>query len=204
MSESSAQRRYTIAEYLEYERKAESKHEYHDGLIVAMAGGTFKHALIQSAIFRAAGRQLEGKPCVPLGSDLRIFVPTHRRVFYPDLSILCGPPEFDPSAPGDDAVVNPALIAEVLSPSTESFDRTLKFKFYMALPSLREYVLISTEQPRVETYLRQDDGSWSFRFADGMQETIELRSVGVTLAMVELYKDVAFERPTLPGSVESP
>jgi Uma2 family endonuclease len=144
-------RRYTIAEYLEMEEKAVDRHEFHDGEILAMSGGTYAHSRISTNLTIMIGNLLDGHPCHPLGSDMRVRIPGQRDYIYPDISVICGEPQFDPDDPKKTTVINPRVVIEVLPESTESYDRGAKFELYRQIPSLDEYVLVSQLQPQVET-----------------------------------------------------
>ena len=111
---------------------------------------------------------------------------------YPDVPVVCGPSEYDERDPDRRTIVNPRLIVEVLSPTTEAYDRGEKFSRYMHLPAFQEYVLVTQDRPRVESLLRQADGSWSFTHADGLDATLRLRSVDVDLPLRAVYADVTF------------
>jgi len=198
MSESPAQRRYTIAEYLDLETASVSRHEYHDGLIVAMAGGSPRHALVIANAMGAIGSALKGKPCRAYSSDLKVYSPHNRSFVYPDISVVCGPLEHGPATRDQGSVTNPTLTVEVLSPATEGYDRGRKFAGYRALGSFREYVLVSTDEPRIETCFREDDGRWVMGFVEGLQAAITLRSVGITLSLAVVSAGVEFETPLPP------
>jgi Uma2 family endonuclease len=175
--------RYTYEEYLEYERDSGLKHEYEDGEILAMAGGTPRHSALASRISAAleAGRQ---PGCVAFQSDLKVRVLATGKATYPDVSMVCGTIERDPADPSGNTVSNPALIVEVLSASTEEEDRGNKWQHYQLIPSLREYVLVSQSQARVECYRRLDNGAWEYRdFTGG---SVQLAS-GAILDLERLY-----------------
>ena len=142
-----SQKRYSISQYFEIEYASEIRHEFRAGEIVAMAGGTVDHARIAFNVATEVGRNLRGKPCRGYSNDLRIGVPPTPFFYYPDLSVVCGPLQHDSRDPKSNSVINPRLIIEVLSPSTELYDRTDKFDQYIKLESLEEYVLISQDAP---------------------------------------------------------
>jgi Uma2 family endonuclease len=183
--------RMTLEEYLRFEETAPERHEYLDGQVLAMAGGSFEHQRINRNLTASLANILRGKPCQSYMNDLKVWIHSHRTYLYPDQSILCAPPEAPPEAPRY-AASNPTVVFEILSPSSEAFDRREKFQLYFSLVSLREYVLISQDQPRVEIFRRHDGGSWLFSFAEGLDAAVELRSVGITLPLRELYDGVAF------------
>ena len=192
----------TEAEYLEFERASELKHEYFDGEIFAMTGASEAHNLIcMSAAFLLYG-QLRGRPCKVYQSDMRVKVEATRLYTYPDIVVMCGEAQF---ADGEfDTLLNPVVIIEVLSPSTERYDRGKKFQHYREIASLREYVLISQESPHIERYLRQDGGGWLLSDAKGLEAAIELSSIGCRLALAEVYEQVTFvEEDDEPESADA-
>lgn len=189
-------KRHTLAEYLEFEDAAERKHEFHDGQILAMSGGSPEHALITASALRAIGNRLEGKPCRVYSSDLKIGLLSTSRVYYPDGTIVCGPLEFHPDDPRRQLATNPRVIVEVLSPTTEAYDRGEKFRDYRTLPSFAEYVLISQVAPIVETFVRQADGSWLIAAAyTGLDATASIRSIQVEIKLSDIYANVTFPPP---------
>lgn len=178
--------RYTYEEYLAYERDSAMKHEFFDGEILAMAGGSPRHSAIALRIGSALDAGL-GPGCTAFQSDLKIRVLATGRVTYPDASIVCGPLDRDPADHTGHTITNPLLLAEVLSPSTEEVDRSSKWHDYQLIPSLREYVLVSQNQPRVEVYRRQPSGSWEY--FDVREGIVELAS-GATLDLSAIYRDL--------------
>lgn len=177
-------------EYLQIERAAEFKSEYFAGEMFGMAGGSPAHALIGGNVLRNLGNQLQSGRCVPYNSDLRIEISTTGLYTYPDVSIICGPLQF--SDLGDDIVTNPALIVEVLSDSTEAYDRGTKFDHYRTISTLREYVLVSQKQPLVEVFLRQTDGTWRLTPVRGLDAAVRLDSLECDLRLAEVYRHVEF------------
>lgn len=174
----------TYDEYLDREARSPSRHEFLRGEMIAMAGGTPEHAALAAAMIVAVGTALRGTPCRVYTSDLRIRVRETDLATYPDVAVVCGAAETSP----DDrhAVVNPVLLVEVLSDSTESYDRGAKFAHYRHLPSLREYVLVSQREPRIEVYRRNEHGRFEL-FEAGPGETLELRSIAATVAIDDVY-----------------
>jgi Uma2 family endonuclease len=173
----------TYAEYLAFERDSETKHEYVAGRVVAMAGGTPEHARLASRVARLIGNALEGRACETFSSDLRVRIEATNRSTYPDLTIVCGGIETSPIDP--DAVVNPTVLVEVLSPSTETTDRLEKWAHYRRIPSLEAYVLVSHRERRIEAY-RRDGRRWIFEEA-GPGESLRVGGVEVDLAVDEVY-----------------
>jgi Uma2 family endonuclease len=178
--------RFSYAEYLEYERDSALKHEYIDGDIVAMAGGSRRHSALAARVVAALeqGRQ---RGCYAFQSDQRVRVLATGRSTYPDASVACEPIEGDPADPSGATITNPRLLAEVLSPSTEADDRGDKWQDYQQLPSLQEYVLVSQLAPRVETYRRLAGGAWEYREATSGKVTL---STGAVLDLDALYDDL--------------
>lgn len=188
---------YTPAEYLALEREAETKHELVEGEIFAMAGAT---AALNQLTFNLAGElraALAGGPCRGYSSDQRVRVPETNLYTYPDLTIVCGEPEFDPN--DSDTLVNPTLIVEVLSPSTEAWDRGGKFAHYRRIPSLQEYLLVSQDRPLLERYLRQGPAGdeWLLTAVSSLEGVLTLGSIPVKLALSEIYARVSLpEHPS--------
>jgi Uma2 family endonuclease len=178
--------RYTYAEYLAYERDSGLKHEYEDGEILGMAGGSRRHNALASRISAAleAGRQ---RGCVAFQSDQKVRILATGKATYPNASLVCGPIEGDPADPLDATITNPSVIVEVLSPSTEQEDRGNKWQHYQLIPALREYVLVSQEEPRVECYRRAASGEWDYK--NVTQGTLQLAS-GATLDLASLYDEL--------------
>ncbi|MEP7292480.1 MAG: Uma2 family endonuclease [Chloroflexota bacterium] len=186
-----AKRNWTTDEYLVMERASEEKHEFLDGEIYLMSGASRNHNLIQVNTLASLHAQLRQRPCVVYPSDMRVKVNDTGLYTYPDISIVCDPPQFE--AENQDTLLNPTLIIEVLSPSTESYDRGKKFQHYRALPSLQEYVLISQEAARIERYLRQLNDEWLLSDAAGIDAALDLTSVDCTLSLADVYEKVSFE-----------
>lgn len=187
---SQPQLRYTPEEYLMRERQAEYKSEYLAGEIFAMSGASERHNLIAGNIFAAFHAQLRGRPCRAYVNDMRVKVSTTGLYTYPDVVALCGEPQFDDEQ--KDTLLNPTVIVEVLSPSTEAYDRGGKFGHYRKLASLAEYVLVSQEESHIEHYVRQPDNQWLLSEASGLQEAVQLPSINCTLALSEVYEKVTF------------
>jgi Uma2 family endonuclease len=178
--------RYTYADYLAVERDSGMKHEYEDGAIVAMAGGSRRHNALASRI-SAALENARRPGCVAFQSDQRVRVLATGKATYPDASLVCGPLQGDPADPSGPTITNPALIVEVLSPSTEEEDRGGKWQHYQLIPSLQEYVLVSQSQRRVERFRRLEDGGWEYR--DAGEGVVQLQS-GAALDLDRLYADL--------------
>jgi Uma2 family endonuclease len=174
----------SYAEYLAAEALAEVRHEYLNGEVWAMAGGTPEHSALAAAVILELGNALRGKRCRAFTSDVRVRISETGLTTYPDVSIVCGQLE---TAPEDkDAITNPIVLVEVLSDSTEAYDRGAKAAHYRRIPSLREYVLVSQNEPRIEVHRRTESGRWELLEARP-GETIELASLGVRLDVAAVY-----------------
>jgi Uma2 family endonuclease len=182
---------WTPEEYLAWERRQPEKHEFHGGEVFAMAGATSEHNQIVANVLGELRSALRQKPCRVFASDLRVTVPATGLYTYPDASVVCGRPELEDDTL--DTLLNPLVLVEVLSESTEDYDRGTKFTNYRTIPSFRDYVLISTDKVLVEYHTRQSDGSWLLREYRAGQR-FRLESVGCELAVDELYLKV-FDLP---------
>jgi Uma2 family endonuclease len=183
--------RMTEAEYLEFERKSESKHEFIDGEVFAMSGASRAHNLISIQTAALLIRQVRGKNCEVYASDMRVKISAKQYV-YPDVIVVCGEPKL--SDDKFDNLLNPTVIIEVLSDSTEAYDRGLKFKNYRKLDSLQEYILIAQDKPSIERFTRQIDGTWNIAAndAEGLDSSVELASIGCKVHLAEVYEHVVF------------
>lgn len=181
----------TPEEYLELERKAEFKSEYHNGEVFAMSGGSRKHSKIAWKLTSILDRQLQGKSCEGFTSDIRVLVASSGLYTYPDLSVACEQPRFADAQV--DTLLNPTLIVEILSPSTERYDRGEKAKLYRDMPSLKELLLVAQDAFDVELYRRQGEAHWDLFHAVGLDASIELKSIGCTLTLREIYENVLSE-----------
>lgn len=178
--------RYSYAEYLAYERDSALKHEYCDGEILAMPGGSRRHNALASRI-SAALEQGRQSGCVAFQSDQKVRILATGKATYPDASLVCGPIAGDPAEPTGHTITNPKLIVEVLSPSTEEEDRGNKWQHYQLIESLQEYVLVSQSHARVECFRRLPTGAWEYR--DITSGTMQLES-GAILDLAMLYDDL--------------
>ncbi len=185
--------RLTVAQYLERERRAEFKSEFFDGEMFAMAGASHHHNAVNENLSIDIGSQLRGGPCRTYSRDLRVKIDRTGLYCYPDLVIVRGPPEFAPEDP--DTLVNPRVVVEVLSDSTERYDRTTKFRHYQQLPSVMEYVLVSQDEPMCERFARQPDGAWTFEAFVGLEAALVLTSVPVRLPLAAIFADITFPEP---------
>jgi Uma2 family endonuclease len=179
---------YTFREYVAHEAASNVKHEYLDGQIYAMAGGTPSHAALASAITGILYPQLRGGPCRAHSSDLRVRVAATGLATYPDVTIVCGPRELDPD--DKNTVTNPTLIVEILSPSTEEYDRGEKLEHYRRIPTLRQVVLVAHRERRVDVWTRGEGGVWTS--VEGREHAVvELDAIGARLDVGELYEAAA-------------
>src|SRR5437667_8226548 len=182
--------RLTEAEYLDLERSLESRNEFFDGEVFAMSGGTPLHSQIAANLIQVIGRRLSAGRCVVYTSDLRLKVEATGLFTYPDLSVVCGPLQFAEGT--DDTVVNPTVIVEVLSDSTEAYDRGKKFENYRQMRLLREYLLVSQKEPRIEQFARQPNEQWLLREATGWAATLSLPSLEIKISLAEVFAGVQF------------
>jgi len=181
--------RYTLEEYLALERESEVKYEFWQGEIFAMSGGTLWHNVVMDNVAIALRRVLQGKSCRVFSSNCQIKVPTAPPYRYADGSVVCGKIVVE-RFNGNDLLLNPLLIYEVLSPSTEGFDRGDKFTYYKSIESLAEYLLIAQHRPHITQYVRQSDATWAYTEVNSLDASLFLPSLDVTLALHEVYQDV--------------
>lgn len=182
--------------YLELERDSDIKHEYFQGEMLAMAGASPNHIIIAGNLTTHLNMQLRERPCFVFQSDLRLKVSSLRFYSYPDITVVCGQPQYTEDKP--ESLLNPLLIMEVLSPSTEQYDRGKKFQRYQSLESLQEYVLVAQDSPYIERFLRQSSDEWLYLSAAGLEATIELASIQCTLALNDVYAKISFTPPPEP------
>jgi Uma2 family endonuclease len=190
--------RMTVEEYFAFEAKAAERHMYLDGHVLAMGGGTGEQSAIISNIQCHAGNALEGMPCRPYETNLRIRYGKRAQYGYSDGIIVCGEPAYDERDGKNLTLLNPTVVFEVMSDSSALFDRSEKFELYQEIQSFREYVLVDQNRPRVEVLLRNDDGSWKFTPFSGIDAVVKLDSVGISLTMKQIYADVKFPPPQEP------
>ena len=183
----------TPEQYLEIERKAEFKSEYYQGEMFLMGGAREAHNLIVFNLAGVIGVQLRKRRCRAYVNDMRVCVNATGMYTYPDAVVVCGEPQFLDET--RDTLLNPSLIVEVLSPSTEFCDRVRKFEHYRAVQSVSEYLVVSSERVSAELYTRQPDGRWLLTTASRMEDSLDLQSVGVHLALADLYEKVEFPAP---------
>jgi Uma2 family endonuclease len=183
---------YTIEEYLALERSSELKHEYISGEIVAMAGATRAHNLITGNIAQSLRNQLEGRACETYSNDMRVRT-TPADYTYPDVVVVCEEPQFEDAE--FDTLLNPSVVVEVLSKSSEARDRGEKFSDYRGIHSVKETVFVSQHRMRVELYVRQSNDEWTLHDISDPAGLIVLSSIECTLTLAEIYKRVEFPPP---------
>lgn len=173
----------SYAAYAARELGSEIRHEWHDGIVVAMAGGTPRHGALAMRISRALGNALGDRPCEIFSSDVKVRVRTTRLGTYPDLSVVCGPLQLDDEDPN--SIVNPVLVVEVLSKSTEAYDRGARFAHYRALPSLRAVLFVRHDEPGLELFVRRPDDTWELH--ERTTGALRIEALDVTLDVEDLY-----------------
>lgn len=190
LTEKRKAKKYSPEEYLALEEKAEFRSEYDNGLITAMAGGSLDHAQITANIGRKIGNEIS-EDCTALTTDVKVRVESYRKFYYPDVLVICGKAVFYQKR--KDTIINPILIIEVLSDSTEARDRGEKMLAYRTLESLREYVLVSQNQPIVEQYIKNKNGTWIHKATIGLKSMVKFESIGIELSLEEIYQRIIFE-----------
>lgn len=185
-------KKYTLEEYLDLDKTSEERYEYFDGEVFAMAGGSPSHARISLNVCTSLTQKLKGGRCEAFNSEMRIKVPMALPYRYPDASVVCGEPVFDEIV-GQQMLVNPILIVEVLSPSTAAYDLVDKFAAYQSIDAFQEYLLISQDRPHVIQHVKQSKRRWLRIEIEGMESEVKLESVNATLSLSELYERVDFQ-----------
>src|SRR4051794_5080983 len=180
----------TTEEYLAAERLSETRSEYLDGGVYPMTGGTANHIRIISNITAELNTQLRGRRCDVFPVDMKVRLPDSQKFFYPDVTVVCGDLQFYDGR--KDIILNPVLVIEVLSPSTEAFDRGAKFRAYQTIETLKEYALVSQDKPLVEQYIRDEGGEWRYKAAEGLESSLTLPSIDCTLKLGAVYDKVDF------------
>ena len=179
--------RLTVAEYLTFERSSEERHELFDYEIYAMSGASREHGLISTNLIVSLGSQLKNRSCELFASDMRVKV-DQASYFYPDVVVACGKPTFEDSTL--DTLINPTIVFEILSPSTERYDRGRKFQKYRTISSLLTYVLVDTEEPYIEVFSRQENGLWILSAFEGLLGEVPLSAINCNLLMADVYSRV--------------
>ena len=183
---------FTPEEYLEMERKAAYKSEYHDGEIFAMAGASESHISIVGNLMYLLVGQFKGRDCKAYSNDMKVRVTATGLFTYPDVVILCGEPRFNDQQ--KDVLLNPRVIIEVLSDSTEAYDRGKKFDHYRSIESLSDYLLVAQDQPEIDKFVRQPDQQWLYSPTKGIEARVEIESVNCVLSLAEVYDKVEVKR----------
>ncbi len=191
----------SIEKYLELERTSDQKYEFHDGYVVAMAGGTINHGRLCGNAYSSLRDRLGSGDCEVFNSEVKVHVASAQRFFYPDATVVCGPLETSPFT--EHAITNPKLVVEVLSERTAGYDRGQKFHIYRQIPTLQEYILIEQDQPAVDVFYRQPDGElWRISRTEELDGILKIRTLDLEIPLAELYARVEFPDPpstSLPG-----
>ena len=195
--------RYTLEEYFELERKSEEKYEYFNSEVFCMSGVKRNHSLATGNIFNSLKNALGTRGCEIHASDMRVKTPSMPPYRYPEVVVACHRAQFEEIG-GLDVLVNPVLIVEVLSPSTEAFDRGDKFTYYKSIPSFREYLLVAQHRPHVTHYFKQPDGKWSYEELNDLGDAVDLSSVDCALSLAEIYREVEFPLEIQPPIIQPP
>jgi len=184
---------YTLEEYFTLEETALEKHEYVNGKITEMPGGTIYHNLIAGNIITAMNNELRKLPqkFFVMGSDMKVFIPQKNQVRYPDALVICE--KIETVAGRKDVIVNPLVIIEVLSDSTRDFDKTGKLELYQRIPSLKEYILIEQDYPEVTGFYREEVNLWRTQEVSQLNEKFSFRALGIEIELSDIYEDVVFE-----------
>jgi Uma2 family endonuclease len=181
----------TEAEYLALEEASDSKHEYSQGTVYAMTGGSLRHGIITVNMGTQLNNQLANRDCTVTSANVRIYIARKRAYRYPDVMVFCGDPAYVRER--IDTISNPVVLVEVLSPSTALVDRNDKLLEYTRIDSLHAYLLVSQHEPRIERYMRHESGEWLYTITSGMESEITLPAIGCTLALSKVYQKVTFD-----------
>ncbi len=188
-------KKLSFNEFLIFEEQSAIKHEFHQGKIIEMSGAKLNHNLIAANIIRLIGNCInaQDKNCLVLNSDQKTYIETLDKSVYPDITVLCEAPQFYENR--QDTILNPMLLVEVLSKSTEAYDRGDKFHAYCTLPSFKEYVLVSQDKAQIETWYLQDakNNLWRHHLVTDLANSIELLSINCLLSLQDIYQRIQFE-----------
>jgi Uma2 family endonuclease len=195
MGQALAIRRYTPQEYYTLEREAQHKSEFIHGEIHAMAGGSSRHSLIKSNLIRELGNRLKGKPCAPYDGDQRLRIKDTGMRAYPDAAVYCDKMEYDPEDNQAETATNPTVLFEVLSDSTERYDRGPKWSHYQRIESLKAYVLVQQHMPMVEMLHRNAQNEWVRTDALGLDGALKIPCLGIELSLAEIYDRLTWDGP---------
>jgi Uma2 family endonuclease len=181
---------FSPEEYVALETSSDVKYEYFEGEVFAMAGGTPDHSLIAANLIGGLHQALRARGCFIYTSDLKVKVEATGLYTHPDITIMCGTPRFvDPKA---ECLANPTVIVEVLSASTEAYDRGAKFEQYQTIPSLAAYVLVPEDGPRVEQFIRKTNTDWDYRITHGIDSVLDIPVLGIKMEMREIFAGISF------------
>jgi Uma2 family endonuclease len=181
---------FTAEQYLDLERHSEIRHEFLDGTVYAMSGGSPTHSAICFNLATTLGVQLRGTRCKGFSSDMKVRAGDASLYAYPDLTVVCGEPLLHDDH--GDVLLNPVVIFEILSRSTESYDRGEKFERYKTIETLTDYVLVSQDRPRLEHFSRQPDGTWSLTEVSALESSLDIASINCRLPLAEVYDRIEF------------
>jgi Uma2 family endonuclease len=198
-----AKRRYSLEEYFELERTSEERWEYFNGEVFCMSGVSRNHGELEINLIATLDAKLRGRGCHVYPANIRIKVPAAPPYRYPDLSVLGDEPVFEKIG-GVDALTNPVVIVEILSPSTEAYDRGDKFTYYKSISSLREYVLVAQHRPHITHYVKEGGEKWKYEELNELGSELALPSIDCVLALSEVYRNVTFEPLTLRSPEDEP
>lgn len=187
-----AKKTYTPAEYYALEDAAPYKSDYYEGEIFDMSGGTSTHSLITMNVGGELRQRLKGKPCTAYESNMRLKIEATGLRTYPDVSVYCEALKYDPEDPRQTTALNPSVVVEVLSPTTEAYDRGFKARNYRQVQTLHAYAFVAQDRPHVELHLRQKTGDWAIRDVAGVNAVVRLDAIGVELPLAEVYARVDF------------
>ena len=193
---------YTPEEYLALEEQSEIRNEYHDGEIIPTTGGTVNHNKISGNFYAYFKFAKKGQPYDVFMADVRLWIPENNRYTYPDVLIISG--EVDYYENRKDTIINPTVIIEVLSQSTEVYDKGDQFKFYRSIPSFQEYIMINQYQYEVEQYVKTDHGKWLVTYLESVESVLSLNSVEFDIPLSDLYEGVEFENIEKEEIVDHP
>lgn len=186
----------TVKEYIQQEIESNTKYEYHNGKIYALAGGTLNHGLISGNVYSELRNKLKEKDstCLPFNSEIKLYIDNTNSYVYPDSMVICG--EIEPSQEDENSVTNPILIIEVLSKSTAGYDRGDKFHLYRKIPTFKEYVIIEQQRYIVDVHYKHDNSDlWKITRYEGLDSIVKFQSIGVEITMEELYYRTKIDLP---------
>jgi Uma2 family endonuclease len=186
-------------EYLARERLAEYKSEYVYGQVYAMAGGSPEHNLVAGNVHTALNIALRARPCLVFNSDMKVRLPNSLKFYYPDATVVCEKPRYADDE--RDALLNPLLLVEVLSPSTATYDRSKRFQHYQEIPSFREYLLVAQDEPLIERFVKQADGNLLYTKIAGLDQRLELVTLDCQLALQDIYAKVEWPISTIEATL---